>query len=76
LLAAENNLFSAAKCEPPKIKANFWLIFSGGQKPPKIGLKPPKIAYFRRPLATESDVLLCTLTGGPLDASSGGPMSD
>jgi hypothetical protein len=35
---------------PPKISNYFWLIFSGGQRPPKIGLKPPKIAYFRRPL--------------------------
>jgi hypothetical protein len=47
-LAAENSLFSAAGPWPPKIKAYFRLIFSGGQEPPKIGLRPPKISYFRR----------------------------
>jgi hypothetical protein len=48
LLAAENKLFSATDHWPPKIKAYFRLIFSGGQELPKISLKLPKIAYFRR----------------------------
>jgi hypothetical protein len=41
--AANNHLFSAARCQPPKIIAYFRLNFSGGQGPPKIGLKPPKM---------------------------------
>jgi hypothetical protein len=41
--AANNHLFSAAMCQPPKIIAYFRLIFSGGQGPPKIGLKAPKM---------------------------------
>jgi hypothetical protein len=62
LVAAENSLFSAAGPWPPKIKAYFRLIFSGGQEPPKISLRPLKIAYFRRQrpylrhfLASEND---------------------
>jgi hypothetical protein len=55
MLAAENKLFSAASPWPLKIKAYFRLIFSGGQEPPKISLKPPKITYFRRLLAAEND---------------------
>jgi hypothetical protein len=47
-LAAENNIFSAAGPWPPKIKAYFRLIFSDGEEPPKISLRPLKIAYFRR----------------------------
>jgi hypothetical protein len=54
-LAAENSLFLAATCQPPKITAYFRLIFSSGQRPPKIGLKSPKIGYFWRPLAAEND---------------------
>jgi hypothetical protein len=48
MATAENKLFSAAGLWPPKIKTYFRLIFSGGQEPPKISLRPPKIAYFRR----------------------------
>jgi hypothetical protein len=48
LLAAENKLNPAVGRWLPKIKAYFQLIFSGGQEPTKISLKPPKIAYFRR----------------------------
>jgi hypothetical protein len=48
MAATENKLFSTAGPWPPKIKAYFRLIFSGGQEPPKISIKPPKIAYFRR----------------------------
>jgi hypothetical protein len=73
-LAVENKpLFSAARCQSPKIMACFRLIFSGGQRPPKIGLKPLKIAYFRRqrpyflrppyfrqPLAAKSDCAYCS----------------
>jgi hypothetical protein len=44
LLAAENKLFSAAGHWSPKIKAYFRLIFSSGQEPPKISLRPPKIS--------------------------------
>jgi hypothetical protein len=55
MAAAENKLFSAAGPWLPKIKAYFRLIFSGGQEPPKISLRPSKIAYFRRFLATEND---------------------
>jgi hypothetical protein len=47
-VAAENNLFSVARPLPLKIWPYFRLIFSGGQEPPKISLRPPKIAYFRR----------------------------
>jgi hypothetical protein len=61
-VAAENRLFSAAGPWPPKIWPYFGLFFSGGQKPPKISLRPPKIAYFqrqwpyfRRFLAAEND---------------------
>jgi hypothetical protein len=46
----------------PKIYAYFRLIFSDGQEPPKISLRPSKIAYllrqrpyFRRFLAAEND---------------------
>jgi hypothetical protein len=65
-------LFSAAvvfggAAWPPKIKAYFRLIFFGGQKPPKISLKPPKIAYFRwqrpyfrRLLAAENACVSCS----------------
>jgi hypothetical protein len=38
--AAENKLFSAARTWPPKINGYFWLFFSGGERLPKIGLKP------------------------------------
>jgi hypothetical protein len=61
LLAAKNKLFSAASHCPPKIKAYFWLIFSGSQEPPKISLKPPKIAYFRWFLAAENDCSCCSV---------------
>jgi hypothetical protein len=60
LLAAENKLFSAGRCQPSNIMAYFRLIFVGGQRPPKIGLKPPKISYFRRQrllLGTSSQML-------------------
>jgi hypothetical protein len=59
---AENKLFSATGIRPPKINGYFRLIFSGGQRPIKIGVKPPKISYFRwqrpyfrRPLAAKNN---------------------
>jgi hypothetical protein len=48
MAAAENKLFSVAGPWLPKIKAYFRLNFSGGQEPPKISIRPPKIVYFRR----------------------------
>jgi hypothetical protein len=67
-VAAESKLFSAAKPWPPKIWPCFRLFFSGGQEPPKISLKSPKIAYFRRQMpyfrrliAAENDCSPCIL---------------
>jgi hypothetical protein len=60
LLATENKLFLAAGHWPLKIKPYFWLIFSGGQEPPKISLRPPKIAYFQRFRAAENDCSYCS----------------
>jgi hypothetical protein len=74
-LAVKNKLFSAAATWPPKIMAYFRLIFSGGQRPPKISLKPPKIAYFwwqrpyfRRLLAAENDCVSYSVCVGSSDS--------
>jgi hypothetical protein len=62
-------LFSAADWRPPKIWPYFRLFFSGGQEPPKISLKPSKIAYFRRQrpyfrrlLAVENNCSSCSVS--------------
>jgi hypothetical protein len=67
LLFAENSLFSAVRCQPPKIIAYFGLIFSGRERPSKTGLKPSKISYFRRqipyflrPRATKNNCTCCS----------------
>jgi hypothetical protein len=45
--AGNYQLFSAAR-EPAVENSLFSVGFFGGQKPPKINLLPPKIAYFQR----------------------------
>jgi hypothetical protein len=58
--AAENKLLSAAEPWLPKINGYFRLNFSGDQRPLKIGLKPPKISYFRWLLAAKNDCSCCS----------------